>query len=102
MKIRTTLYLSKGFHKDLKDVCYREGVSMSEKVEALCQPYVETHKTGNPQTMLEHATLPKGVPLYRSCIKSNKELHRGEFYCQRYSTWRRPNRCDKCGDYHEN
>lgn len=52
-KKRTTFYLEPNVLKEFKNVCQREGVSMSDKVESFIARYVAVHMKGNPQLRLE-------------------------------------------------
>lgn len=53
MRSRTTLYILKEILNEFKEICVREGESMSQKVEQFMEQYNQIHRVGNPQMMLE-------------------------------------------------
>jgi len=52
-KKRTTFYLEPNILHKFKEICFREDVSMSNKVEKMIARYVAVHIKGNPQLPLE-------------------------------------------------
>lgn len=52
-KKRTTFYIEPNVLRNFKQICFREDVSMSRKVEKMIARYVAVHMKGNPQLRLE-------------------------------------------------
>jgi hypothetical protein len=92
------VYWDEEFHKNLKAICKREGISVSIKSQQLQEPYVENHKEGNPQTMLDYAEQPLCLPKWKTCIRSGKKMVGGTFLCRMPtgSFWKT---ADECGEH---
>ena len=67
-KKRTTLYIEPNIHKAYKQICDREGISMSKKTETQWARIVAAHLPGNPQLVLETFGAVKQGTCY-SCEK---------------------------------
>jgi len=89
--VRSTIYISDILWNDFKEICDREGESMSEKIEDWVKNYVAVHKKGNPQMMLESFTEEKK----EGCKFAERQ--RGEqTFCGLKEYWMLPSECAKC------
>jgi len=84
-----------------RQICEREGTSVSSKLRDFIRDYVRVHEPGNPQLLLEKFTgaATEPLPRYLTCRHSRKALTRGEFYCDREDFWKISSACDKCHRY---
>ena len=67
---------------------------------------VRLHHGGGSQSLLDvmeedGSIPPKTLPRYKTCINSNKEYVKGEFYCLDINDWRAVKACDGCRSYRE-
>jgi len=53
LKKRTTIYISPEAWETFREICRRDGVSASEKIEEWIQRYNLLHAPGNPQQRLD-------------------------------------------------
>jgi len=64
-KKRTTIYVDPNIHKQFKEICEREDVSASQKIEQFEFDYVNAHCHGNPQTLLQTHFNPPNLICFR-------------------------------------
>ena len=65
MKKRICIYIESVIHDTFKEICIREGESISEKLQTFMTRYTAVHSLGNPQTMLNSFT----SPTTRTCFR---------------------------------
>lgn len=77
-KIRGTLYITEAIWDTFQEICFREGESMSSKVEDFMFRYCDVHSPGNPQMRLDrYGALIKHECFW--CHQSHEELFKVEY-----------------------
>lgn len=95
------IYLREAFiptWETFKKICKREGKNINQHILEFVFEYVERHKDGNPQTILDFASERKCLPRYKVCVWSKGFIRDGLFKCNhpRQSQWYGPKICDEC------
>jgi len=92
-------------YQKFQKVCDREGESVSEKIANWIRDYMASHGEGNPQTILDYAGKPKTLPLWKTCLFSQKMRVKGEIYCNpvrrrgHHAGWKIVSACTRCNIY---
>ena len=92
--------------EDFKKICLDNRWKHSDFLMEKVREVVRLHHGGGSQTLFDvmegdGSIPPKTLPRYKTCVKSNKEYSKGEFYCTNVNGWRLVKACDVCGDYNE-
>jgi len=96
-KKRTTFYLEPNLLKKFKEICIREHVSMTKKVEDWIRQYVQLHLPGNPQLLMTHyVKQDEPSPMRVLCLYCQGALSNGEVFCQKAGMWIKAIRCYSC------
>ena len=97
-KKRTTFYLEPNLLQKFKEICIRENVPMTNKVEDWIRQYVQLHLPGNPQLLMTHYVKPdEPSPLRVLCLYCQGALTDGRVFCQRAGgMWIPGIRCYSC------
>ena len=93
-KKRTTFYFEPNLHNEFKEICRREGIPMTQKHEEWERHYVQLHKEGNPQQMLE-VFLPEKAKARVLCnwLDGSRQ---GEVHCRKKGMWIDAKQCYGC------
>lgn len=96
-KARTNIYAEKQTLQTFKEICQREGESMSGKLEALMQQYNQSHSPGNPQlTMTSYVKPEEPQPMRVQCAYIGGAIADGRVYCRRAGMWLAGVKCYSC------
>ncbi len=96
-KTRTNIYAAKATLKKFKEICKREGVAMSNKIEAFMLHYVQAHSNGNPQlTISAYAKPEEPQPMRVLCLHLDGAVTEGQVHCKKAGMWVPGIRCYSC------
>jgi hypothetical protein len=96
-KTRTNIYAAKATVKTFKEICKREGVKMSNKLEDFMQHYNQLHSAGNPQlTISVYAKPEEQQPMRVLCLFIDGAISNGQVHCRRASAWIAGVKCYSC------
>ena len=96
-KTRTNIYIAKATLKKFKEICKREGVKVSRKIEDFMLHYVQTHSNGNPQlTIIAYAKPESPQPMRVLCLYLDGAVSDGKVHCKRAGMWIPGVRCYSC------
>ena len=81
-------------HNEFKKICQREDEPMTTKIEGWMRQYVQLHKQGNPQLMME-VFLPEKAKARVLCswLDGSRE---GEVHCRKKGLWVDAKQCYVC------
>jgi len=99
LKKRVCVYISEAAWKQFIEVCKREGEAASNKLDKWIQRYVQIHRPGNPQLLLNTFLKPTAPsPVKVACKYIRGALSDGRVYCTRGGggMWIKGLKCYSC------
>jgi hypothetical protein len=96
-RTRTSIYTSKATLKKFQEICRREGVKVSRKLEDFMFHYVQAHSHGNPQLPITvYAKPEEPQPMRVLCLYCDGAVTDGRIHCKKASMWVPGVRCYSC------
>lgn len=96
-KVRANIYITHSLWNDMKDICRREGVSISGKFEDFLRYYVQAHSPGNPQLKISLYAKPEDPqPMRVLCNFVDGAISNGQIHCRQAGCWLPGVRCYSC------
>jgi hypothetical protein len=90
-KKRSTVYITPTIDSDFREICEREDISASRKIEEFMLEYVQKHKAGNPQLSLTSYVKPEGLgPNHVLCHYVKGRRNDGHVFCSNLKTIKNP------------
>jgi hypothetical protein len=96
-KDRTCFNINSAILKQFKEICKREGETMSYKIEKFMQHYNQAHSNGNPQLRISvYAKPEEQQPMRVLCLFIDGALSDGQVHCKRAGAWIAGVKCYSC------
>ena len=96
-KERTCVNIEVAIWKKFKEICKREGETMSGKLEKFMQQYNQAHSIGNPQlTISAYAKPEEQQPMWVLCVQLDGATTEGQVHCKKAGMWVPGVRCYSC------
>ena len=97
VKKRLCIYILEEVWKDFLQICKREGMNGSQKLEMFMQTYNQEHKVGNPQLLIVHYVKPEQPqPMRVLCVFCQGATSDGRVFCQKKEMWIGGVKCYSC------